>query len=443
MLAIYKTLFNNLKENKIFYCVYKGLDYFEKNLSGDNCDIDIILPISQYIFFKRICIESGFKHETGSFPKIFLGLDIETLKYAMIDIRVFFELGSKPYCPYKWEINVFKLKYAERSGASVLHDDDYLPLSFLRFITLSNYKANDLKRLQALIHRPVKEGYISSTISNFFQLNWNNIKESILCADTPYRLSKKYRSHVKRVLRRKHPVFFLIKKMQKTFKIFEKIYRRIFGIPCCRIRKKGKLIVFVGVDGAGKTSAIEYLKSIEYFSITGIKKIYFGNNQYLIPGLNIFFRLIQPLRLSKFIIAPLSLLDRKLRFLKVLYYLRAGNTVLADRYYYDDLIYRKIPKNESRVMSLLKKTYYAFFSIKFIKEPDLTFYLDVSPEIAYQRKQDYDYQTMLLVNDAYKNFFYNRKNTFIIDADKPQHIVFREIINGIAALDRREIFKEN
>ena len=55
--------------------------------------------------------------------------------------------------------------------------------------------------------------------------------------------------------------------------------------PSNKIRNRGFLVAFVGVDGAGKSSTVEYIENLEFFKNTGIKRVYFGNNEYWIPGL--------------------------------------------------------------------------------------------------------------------------------------------------------------
>jgi thymidylate kinase len=184
------------------------------------------------------------------------------------------------------------------------------------------------------------------------------------------------------------------------------------------------------VDGSGKSSTIDYIQNLNFFQYTGVKRIYFGNNEYWIPGLEWILSKNINNKWIRLFFSTLGLIDRQLRILIALYYMRCGNLVLADRYMYDDEIGKEYHKN------FLKKIYYKLFSVKMFIKPDKIIFLDVNPEIAYTRKQDYSYEKMLVVNQAYKEYMYKVEGVKIINADKAQSEVCQEVINLLLDLDK-------
>ena len=208
------------------------------------------------------------------------------------------------------------------------------------------------------------------------------------------------------------------------------------NLPAYRIRKKGFLIAFVGVDGAGKSSTVDYIQNLDFFKFTGVKRVYFGSNEYWIPGLMYMLQKEFKNKYIRLLISSLISIDKQLRIIKALYYMHMGNIVLADRYYYDNVIGREMNKNKPTKKSILRSLYRFVFEVRMYKKPNLTVFLDVSPEVAYARKQDYSYEKMLQVNRAYKDYMYKVDGVKIVDADAEQSKVYAEVIQAILDLDR-------
>jgi thymidylate kinase len=91
----------------------------------------------------------------------------------------------------------------------------------------------------------------------------------------------------------------------------------------------------------------------------------------------------------------------------------------------------------------LKKLYKRIFGFDNFRKPDFTIFLDVSPEIAYSRKQDYPYDQMVQVNKAYKEFMYVQQNVIIINADQDQEIIKKQVVNEIIEFDKRKSQQSN
>lgn len=238
-----------------------------------------------------------------------------------------------------------------------------------------------------------------------------------------------------------------IPQVEKSAKLeFKQKYKSFFGkikaiqrrlkLPPYKIRDKGFLVAFVGVDGAGKSSTVEYVQKLDFFKFTGIKRIYFGSNEYWIPGLMFMFQKEFNNKYIRLLLSSLVSIDKQLRIIKALYYIYMGNIVLADRYYYDNEIGKEMNKNKPMKKSFLRTIYRALFEVRMLRKPELTIFLDVSPEAAYKRKQDYSYEQMLEVNKAYKEHMYKVKGIKIINADKSQSEIYKEVVSAILQLDK-------
>ena len=60
-------------------------------------------------------------------------------------------------------------------------------------------------------------------------------------------------------------------------------------------------------------------------------------------------------------------------------------------------------------------------------QPDMVIFMDVSPEVAYSRRQDLTYDHMLKINKAYKQYMYSVSNVEVIDCDQKHEIVLNDI----------------
>lgn len=174
------------------------------------------------------------------------------------------------------------------------------------------------------------------------------------------------------------------------------------------MKRKGFLICFTGMDGTGKTTLSKEL--VELLNKKGItcKYVYARLNPFILKpfiliGDWIFLRrkdiyenyfeysntkrgAIKKHSFLSRVYQKILLLDYLLQiFFKVKLPLMRGKNIVCDRYVYDTVITDiSIDMNYSKdkVMNLLSNL------LRFFPEPDITFLVDVSEEIAYQRKND-------------------------------------------------------
>jgi len=430
MLDIYKKLFDELNKRKVKYFIYKSLNHLEEDLSGERGDIDIISENLREFnkFFLRVL--------KSDYPKYFLGLD-NSLKLAVIDLDSKIRLGHKPYRPHYFRVNIQELHLKQEGNVIILDEIDYIPLMFLMRVTSSSPKKVDLEELKRLLDTKIDfdNSYIVSVVETLTNERWENIIEDIKSSSSWKELQRKYKTII---LKNSNIDYrkYLLSKIDFFVKLYKVINRKIFKTPPYRVRKKGFLIAFIGNDGAGKSSTIEFIEGLDYFKLTGTKKIYFGNNHYMIPGLNYLVRKAYSNRIAKVIIGLLEHIDKQyIRSLVAYFYIKRGYIVLADRYMYDELMGQFY---SSKPTSILRKIYKFLFKPRMLIKPKITFFLDVDPEVAFSRKQDYEFEIVKQNIRRYREFLSKFKEVVKVNANKSQDEVRKEVIEKIYELDLNE-----
>lgn len=433
MLGIYADLFGELHDQGVGYCAYKSLNHLAEDLDGARGDLDLLVAERDLTCFHAIAKRVGFFLASAHEPYYYVGLDLETQRFVMLDVCSSINFGPKPCKPYRLDLD-FDALQLERGIISTLSPVDYFPLMFYLRVTSASERPEDLQELKDGVATLCGGGWVLDRVQKKVGRLWAEVSEDILSASDWKVLKNKYCTQIIAHLDGRRPRYGLLGSVF-LFKLV-KVAKRMLGVPPYRIRRMGHLVAFVGVDGAGKTSTIDYLQQLEYFKYTGVKRMYFGNNEYRLPGLNWLMAIKWEHYPMRLLMSTLGLIDRQLRIFIAFYYMLLGNVVLADRYYHDDEIGCFQQRDLS--LSLLKRVYRKIFFPKMLKRPDLSIFLDVSPEVAYQRKQDYSFDIMLDQNKLYKDYMYAQPQVFIVNADASQHIVYKSVIAAINSLDRQK-----
>jgi len=201
--------------------------------------------------------------------------------------------------------------------------------------------------------------------------------------------------------------------------------------------KKGKIIAFIGIDGAGKTTVIRGVKEALEKQGGKCKRIYMGlGRNYHIPFLRKFTDIYSKLRYHSVKTnkkkTPQGVVRdnyRKRNFLWLLVqytefwvrYLKAKKLVkthyiLFDRYFYDGLV---LSGNKS----------FEFFKM-FTPKPDKAFLIWAPSKLILKRKQEANLKN---IEDFYKKAEFLRKffNIEKIDNSKKLNIVVNKIVEKI------------
>lgn len=429
MLNICKKLFDALTNNSVRSFVYKGLEHLEKDLLGDGGDIDLFVEEHDLIKFDEIAKKAGYakvkETPTGIF---YYGLDFKTTKASLIEVVSSIPLGKKPYKKLLIDMVYADFQitaHPKFKNINVLNDIDYVKLMLIIRSSEESLSSGEVQPIIKLrksdfdIKRKLDSLLVGLFGSNFYCSNHDVEEEHFI---------EKYHKQKSTMLCKNNN---LQASIPTLYKVFTKI-KLLLGFPFFKKRRFGRLIAFVGVDGAGKTTVTSRIEKMDYFKAFSLKTMYFGNNDYWIPGLSSIAKLSH----YKLVAIPVSLIarvDRQLRIFIALFYMLQGRDVLADRYYYDDLYTLKFNENKEkpRLLDKLKWKLMQVLSVRMIYTPDKTLFMDVSPQVAFSRKQDYAYEKLEKTIDGYRSLLYSRAEVVRINADETLDLVMTNTLKEI------------
>lgn len=174
-------------------------------------------------------------------------------------------------------------------------------------------------------------------------------------------------------------------------------------------------IVFEGIDGSGKTTLVNYLKS----KLTD--KSFFFTKEPLGSDIAVSVKeiLYYTTQHNDAISQMLAFaLDRSCHIKQVvLPKLAAGMSVISDRFVYSSLAYQGMIIDRNIIQSIFSMTNYGL-------DADVIFFCDIDPHIALLRMKtrkdnnflDSAYESKLYqLRDAYRTVFCNKKNVITLD----------------------------
>ena len=204
------------------------------------------------------------------------------------------------------------------------------------------------------------------------------------------------------------------------FKDLRRKFKRLFGAPPI-FSERGELVAIIGTDGAGKSSLIKKLLSNDYLKNRGARCVYLGVNEASNPVLLKIYKFCirKNYNIFKFIPMALIELNLRLRMIYAMYYRYQGCLVICDRYFFDKKAYWQSKKKTNKIKGFLISIYYLTYV-----DPDLTIYLDVDPEVAYNRKQDFILASSINVNRSYKDIVKKEGFAEIVNANNSEESVF-------------------
>ena len=144
--------------------------------------------------------------------------------------------------------------------------------------------------------------------------------------------------------------------------------------------KRGRFIVFEGIDGSGKSTQLQMLK--DRLETAGIPC-----SETREPTDSVFGKLLRDVLTKKVkadnrVLAPLFAADRMDHILReeegLLAVREKGNVILCDRYYFSNYAYQSTSLPLQYVISVNEPC-------AALMRPDLTFFIDVSPKTAMER----------------------------------------------------------
>jgi thymidylate kinase len=422
-------LIKSFNENNVSYCVFKEFDLIEKTLKGEE-DIDILISSKDFSTAHNILVSKGYKkckwRKMNDGIMFYIGYDSENGTPSLLHIHTKLRIGTKREKQLRWtalEKKILKEYSVDNPySARVILPEDEICLLFIRMVLRKMPNEDDYRRLEELRDElDINNVYMSAVIREMVSSERIDLDRYInsTCFGEDYE--------------RKAIVNYLSRGLINRIQILRRIVyaksvhpvlaiRKRLGFPEKQICHKGHIYAVVGVDGCGKSTLISSLKNDEYLKWIGISVIYGGNNNYWIPGLQ---------RGKKGVLwGILRSFDRRMRVVWAVILTLKGKNVVFDRYFYDDCI--GLLTRRKTKMNFLKRIYDFILHGWIGITPYKTFFLDIDPEIAYSRKQDYSYEKLCTNIENYRNYLVNRKEVIVVDATLQPEAVKKAVIEAIS-----------
>jgi dTMP kinase len=152
------------------------------------------------------------------------------------------------------------------------------------------------------------------------------------------------------------------------------------------MKNKGKLIVFEGIDGSGKTTQAQLL--ISALTSRNIKATYLHfprvDNEHSLYGrfIKSYLKgeLGQKETIDPFFIAFLYAGDRKEMSTEITLHLNSGSWVILDRYVFSNMAYQGARVSEEKKQAFIQWVLLTEFETFELPRPDITFFLDMPLE---------------------------------------------------------------
>ncbi len=183
--------------------------------------------------------------------------------------------------------------------------------------------------------------------------------------------------------------------------------------------RKGVLIAIEGIDGSGKTSVAKRIT--KWLMENNIKAVYTSEPSKSPIGLLIKEKIISaPMRRDARIEALLFAADRLWHVIyEIIPYLEEGTVVIADRYYFSSIAYQGALGAPIEWIKELNK---------FAPEPELSIYIDITPQEAIRRKRKQGDVKKLFENIEYLS----KVREIYLELVRQNRLV---LVNGMKPLD--------
>lgn len=471
MLKICTDLFDELNSNKIMYCHWKSNEHLVEGLNGET-DLDILIDKCNY--FKVVDILNKYKfkrYNTISYLKYsaiedYIGYDIESGKMIHIHLHYELTLGRKfikeyhlPFENYIYE----NLIYDNKNNIYLIDRNIEMILLIIRFIMkngrkkvknnkiLNNEFIVEFLWLLDKIQYDKLEEHSKILINEEFALSivkyikdYNNAKYFVDLRNITLNHIKRYKTSNYIISQFKFLLYKLIAGINfiKAKKMhLPTIYRR--GIP-----EGGKIIVFIGVDGSGKSTFMKEIESWLKWKLD-VCTFYFGsgdgkssmlrmplvkvtkiikknkpmnnNNDTYNEVVSNKTKKMSIYKVYKILWAITLAYEKKKKLQSIWKAKSKGLYIICDRYpqsdilgYNDGPLLYKWLSDRNIIKRNLSKWEYNIYKLASDITPDIVIRLNVSDEIAFKRKPDTPIKMIRKKIEAVNSIKFN-SNTLVYD----------------------------
>lgn len=477
MMELIKVFLKELDVNNVEYVHWKNNTFIEEALSGDD-DLDILVDIKQkdtlFSVFKKLKIFRGYSNEDKWHKEIthFYGIDIGSKKIFHIHLHFNIEIAyDYDLCYNLPNVNNYlknRIKYKDLIYIPNF-ENEYV-LLVIRIIlknTLSPFLLMLPHRQFSLFKKAKQKGVVQGGgYKEFLDLR-SKIEPDKLesCLENNFNfLSKETFKYLESLLNDNSSVFAFFKagkKLKKELKVFRdygeltafrKAFVRIYTIRLNSVLRKlriynkisgkkiqngGRIIAFVGGDGAGKTTTISNLRKT-LKSQFSLKSIHVGKPSVTVKGLvfrvtSKLFSLIGFKSFSKALFYISIAINRQNEFKKACKLRDKGIIVLQDRMPLEGITAMDCPRVDTILNGKYNKlSKYEKKQYESIKGVDMLFVMKLNPEIALQRRPEDDPDELRIRsgqiwNNDWVAPFANEINTGENNPEQVQNILLKKV----------------
>lgn len=469
MLSSIQKMLSAFEDNNIKYCHWKSNEHLQEALTGDT-DLDMLFNPDQRSLLDRVLNECGLKR-FRSVPLMqynaiedYIGFDEETAKIWHLHLHYRMTLGEKHlkgYTVTPWTDYILEHRIMDESGIYTSDPNTEMVLLLVRIAMKLRLRDTGRKlgkddRVElAWLRERIEEASMKTTISEmmgdeFVDLMWNMAKKELTKKGQFRKLYRKGRKALKvytgfsrlgsRITRSDREWFWLVAGVKRRLHLnSNQAGRRISP-------SGGSVIVFLGCDGAGKSTTLKYVKK-ELSKKIDVKSIYLGSGDGSSSLIRKPMKLIAKkvggkgvghavekeykekkkvsLKARLYSVAKLiwavTLAKEKQKKLKEMTKARNnGLVVLCDRYpqtevagYSDGpLLTRYLPKGKGLFYKIAKWEFEVYRSF-YRNPPDLTIKLMVPTEVAIERKPEMTAEEIDNKKDAISKMNFSRNDVQI------------------------------
>lgn len=484
MLRIIRELFNEFKVENINYCHWKSNEHINDGLNGVT-DLDILIDKNKIAKVKEVLYKHNIKRYDSTFYldynsiEDFIGFDDDTGKMIHIHLHYQLKLGRKFIKEIHLPIEQYIFKNAviedKETGFSILNPNMEIILLVIRYIVKNKNRRISLNKGNFLTNDYLKEfewlkkQIDFDKIKNHCEILFNKEFAFLLIEFIKDSSNRKYYSLLKvetlKMLRFYYNSNTIIQNLNYFQYRVQAVYRYIQvkkmnkPIPFKRVNSHGGLIiVFVGVDGSGKSTMIKEVKKWLSWKLD-IHEVYFGSgdgkSSVLRLPLVLLVNLIKRPKLKNKKISSnneneitnstkirkslvfrtfkvawaISLaIEKDIKFKKLWKAKSNGLIVISDRYPQTDIMsYNDGPllsswlESNNKVKKKIGEWEYNIYKLSKIYNPDLVFKLKISPELSFKRKPETPFKMIQKKIDAVEKMKFN-DNTNVVEVDTSKSV---------------------
>lgn len=299
MLKSISIMLNLLNENDIKYCHWKSNEHLEEALNGDT-DLDMLFLPEERTKLEKILCEAGLKRFRATslmqYNAIedFVGFDYDESKIWHLHLHYRLTFGEKNLKGYTTTFGrkmINNRNFLSDKKIYISNSNDEMLLLIIRMSLkirwrdmFSKVGEDDLKEISWLKNKINKED-VRIKAKELFNLDISNdvinlIENKIKHKRQLFKLQRKLRNKLRNYTGYSMVSSFIVREVREIAWLIGAVNRRL-GLNSTKTDRRvspsgGSLIVFLGCDGAGKSTTISYVYK-ELIKKVDVYKVYMGS----------------------------------------------------------------------------------------------------------------------------------------------------------------------